>query len=403
MSLTDRWHRFLDELHEQGRYRRLAVPTGIDFSSNDYLGYGKLEPWAVDREPWTGTLRSTVHGSRSTPPISRSGQASRLLRGEHPLWERVEAELARWHGTEAVLVMTSGYSANEGLLSALIEPDDFLASDQLNHASIIDGARLAQAVRFVFRHNDLEHLEKGLRSAGERFRGADGSPALALQARRLHRELFIVTESLFGMEADHAPLQDLATLAEKYGAHLIVDEAHATGCFGTHGGGLVDELGLRSRVLATVHTGGKALGVCGAYICCSHLLKDVLVNRCRHLIFTTALPPILATWWLEMLNRVARDDSGRQALHQAAAFFRERLAEQGIVAGGRDYIVPIVLGDDAKAVRAAGTLQAAGLDIRAIRPPTVAVGTARLRISIHADHTSEELRTAAAAVGRAVR
>ncbi len=415
MSLSDRWQRFLNKLHERDRYRRLAVPTGIDFSSNDYLGYGKSQvasgQWPVNTDQKTreGAPSLATDGwplATGHWPLSRSGQASRLLRGEHPLWQQVEAELARWHGAEAALVMTSGYSANEGLLSALVEPGDFLASDRCNHASIFDGIKLSQAERFVFRHNDLAHLEEGLRAANV------GREAWAVERNEMApaprptppapRGLFIVTESLFSMEADRAPLQDLATLAEKYGAYLIVDEAHATGCFGAQGGGLVDELGLRSRVLATVHTGGKALGVCGAYICCSQLLREVLVNRCRHFIFTTALPPIIAEWWLEMLERVPQDVVRREALHQAAAFFREQLAGQGIVAQGRDYIVPIILGDDAKAMRAAQTLQAAGFDIRAIRPPTVPLGTARLRISIHADHTMEELRAAAVAVGKAV-
>ena len=152
MSLPERWRTMLDDLRSQGRYRQLALPRGIDFSSNDYLGYGKLP------------------GPDPTPQLSASGQASRLLRGEHELWERVETELARWHGAESALMMTSGYSANEGLLSALIEPGDFLASDEFNHASIIDGVRLGKGERFIFRHNDLNHLEEGLRRAADKRR-----------------------------------------------------------------------------------------------------------------------------------------------------------------------------------------------------------------------------------------
>jgi 7-keto-8-aminopelargonate synthetase-like enzyme len=282
------------------------------------------------------------------------------------------------------VVISSGYAANEGLLATVVEPDDWVASDALNHASIIDGLRLARAEKFLFSHNDLDHLEEGLKSAA--------------RTRPANRQLFVVTEALFGMEADCCPLDELVSLAERYAAVVIVDEAHATGCFGVQGSGLVDQAGLRQRVLATVHTGGKALGVGGAYVCCSALLKELLVNRCRHFIFTTALPPALGGWWLEALSRVRTDNDGRQTLHENAAFFRAELARHGVPGSGKDYIIPVVLGNDDSAVRAARMLQEAGWDIRAIRPPTVPAGTARLRISVHADHQRDLLRNAAAAV-----
>jgi 8-amino-7-oxononanoate synthase len=307
-----------------------------------------------------------------------------LLRGHHRIWDEVETALARWHGAESALVMTSGYTANEGLLSTVIEPRDWVASDELNHASVIDGLRLARPERFVYRHGDLDHLEAGLRAAA--------------RDRPAGRELFVVTESFFGMDGDVAPLEQLVPLAEQFGAQVIVDEAHSTGCFGPAGSGLVDAAGLRSRVLATVHTGGKALGALGAYVCGSASLRDWLINRCRHFIFTTALPPAVGAWWLAALRRVGSDDAGRAALHAAAVRFREALARQGIRAPGTAYIVPVVLGEDGPAVRAASRLRAAGWDIRAIRPPTVPAGTARLRISIHADHTPEALTAVAAAV-----
>ena len=359
MTLDSRWTNILDVLRAEGRYRSLVLPCGIDFTSNDYLGYG-------------GQALPEV------AELSRSGMASRLLRGQHAIWEEVETGLAQWHGAEAALMMTSGYTANEGLLSTVIESDDWVASDESNHASIIDGLRLTRPRRFIYRHNDLNHLEDGLRSAsGERF---------------------IVTESLFGMDGDRTPLAELADLAERHGAHLIVDEAHATGCFGPDGSGRVDELGLRQRVLATVHTGGKALGVPGAYLCCSARLKEYLVNRCRHLIFTTAPAPVLGAWWLAALRRVRADDAGRSALRANVALFRAALT-----APGSDYIVPVIVGDDARAVRIAGRIQELGYDVRAIRPPTVPVGTARLRVSIHADHGAELLREVAAVIAAAIR
>src|SRR5581483_7735863 len=249
MKLLERWSATLDALRAAGRYRSLVSPGGVDFASNDYLGYAALR---------------TAQDHHLLAKFARSGSASRLLRGHHPIWEEVEAALARWHGAEAALLMTSGYVANEGLLATVLEPHDWVASDQLNHASIIDGLRLARAERFVYRHNDLDHLEQGLRQAA--------------RARTRERQLFVVTESLFGMDGDLAPLQQLVQLAERYEAHLIVDEAHATGCFGAAGSGCVDAAGLRGRVLATVHTGGKALGVMGAYVCGPARLRELLIN-----------------------------------------------------------------------------------------------------------------------------
>jgi 8-amino-7-oxononanoate synthase len=372
MSLFERWRLHLKALRGQGRLRTLQNPHGIDFCSNDYLGYARH-------------LQADMPAGAEV--LSRSGSASRLLSGNHPIWDKVESELARWHGAEAALVMTSGYVANQGLLATVIEKSDWVASDHLNHASIVDGLKLAGGTRHRFAHQDLASLEN-----------------LFLFMEPLRRpvaarsEIFIVTEALFSMDGDVAPLTALVELAERNGAHVIVDEAHSTGCFGSEGSGLVDALGLRSRVLATVHTGGKALAVPGAYICCSALLKEYLVNRCRHLLYTTALPPQVGAWWLEALEHVRTDTVQRQRLHDNARLFRQELEGRGVAALGRDYIVPVVLGDDAHALQAALALQGAGFDIRAIRPPTVPDGTARLRISIHADHDADTLRRAAAAV-----
>jgi 8-amino-7-oxononanoate synthase len=378
MSLRGRWSAVLDRLRAEDRYRRLSAPRGVDLASNDYLGYG-----GGDRS----AQRTAVPGEPRLLP--RSGMASRLLRGQHPIWDEVETTVARWHGAEAALMLTSGYAANEGLLSTIIEPQDWVASDALNHASIIDGLRLSRAERFIYRHCDLGHLESGLRSAAA--------------SRSASRQLFVVTESLFGMDGDLAPLEQIVPLAERYGASVIVDEAHSTGCFGPAGSGCVDAASLRGRVLATVHTGGKALGVAGAYVCGTALLRELLINRCRHFIFTTALPPSIGAWWLDALARVQADDAARAALHQGAATFRARLADQGVPALGDHYIIPVVLGADNKAVQAAERLREAGWDIRAIRPPSVPSGSARLRISIHADHAEETIVAAAAAVAGAVK
>ncbi len=368
MSLSERWSQLFEELESQGRLRFLSQPVGIDFTSNDYLGYGTGK-----RNPLPPHLEFPV-----------TGMASRLLRGHHPIWEQVETALAEWHGSENALMMTSGYAANEGLLSTLIEPQDWVASDQYNHASIIDGLRLSKADRFIFRHNDLAHLETALATASKK--------------RKANQQLFVVTESLFSMEGAISPLANLANLATRYEAHLIIDEAHATGCFGPQGSGLVNKTGIRPTVLATVHTGGKALGVMGAYICCSNQLKKLLVNRCRHLIFTTALPPLLGLYWLETLQKVKADEAGRGALHQRTREFRSHLQRHHLEPIGNSHIIPLLLGRDSFAQQAALQLQERGFDIRAIRPPSVPEKTARLRIAVHADHSANIVEKAAAAI-----
>ena len=356
MSVTDRWGNRLDDLGRLGQLRRLTEPRGIDFSSNDYLGFSK-------------------HRVPLDVEDARSGISSRLVRGNDPIWEQVEANLAAWQGAhETALMMTSGYVANEGLLATVIEPQDWVASDEFNHASIIDGIRLSKAEKYIYRHIDLESLESGLRQAS------------ATRAR--DRELFIVTEALFGMDGDRAQLHEIDKLAVKHDAYLIVDEAHSTGCFGYCSQGLWEG---GSRLLASVHTGGKALAVPGAFIACSDILKQYLVNRCRHFIYTTALPPVVGSWWNHAVDQARNHLLPGYKLHENASYFRQALVERGIAAKGDYYIVPIILGDNTVAVRAAEALQKEGFDVRAIRPPTVPVGTARLRISIHADHERAEL------------
>ncbi|MCX8140303.1 MAG: 8-amino-7-oxononanoate synthase [Thermogemmata sp.] len=366
MGLIDRWKITLNTLKSQDRYRNIRAGDGIDFTSNDYLGYGH------------GRCPISVEDQASLPV---TGMGSRLLRGHHPIWEQVEAQLAQWHGAESVLMMTSGFTANEGLLTTVIEPGDWVAADERCHASIYEALRICRPRKYIFKHNDLNHLEDGLRQE--------------TQIRPVGREMFIVTESIFSMDGDLAPLQDIVELAERYGAHLIVDEAHSTGCYGVNGSGLVDALHLRSRVLATVHTGGKALGLCGAYICGSHLLKEYLINRCRHLIFTTALPPLIGAYWCKGIQRVINDNSGRELLFRNVQLFRSLLHDSGWDIRGDSYIVPIVVGEDNKAVRLAQQLWLQGWDIRAIRPPSVPEYSARLRISLHADHTPDCLENLA--------
>ena len=385
MSLLERLQRYLNELRLQGRIRQLKFPTGIDFSSNDYLGYGKKSACVQ------GKLAPHLPVSPSPPlSLSRSGQASRLLRGQHELWEEVEARLARWHGAESALMMTSGYTANEGLLSSLLQPEDFLASDQCNHASIIDGARLAKAERFIFRHNDLNHLEEGLRRAA--------------QTRMPGRELFVITEALFGMEADRAPLRRITSLAQQLPGprHRGRGPQHRLFRPGRR------RPGRRARPARRSPGDG------------AHRRQGSWSLRGLHLLFTAAArgadqslpasdlhaPPCRPPWpnggwrcWRAFQPIIRPAD----LCMKLPLFSGPSLNARGSCRRASDYIVPVLIGDDGRAMRVAAALCSAGFDIRAIRPPTVPEGTARLRISIHADHTREQLQSAARAVSELAR
>jgi 8-amino-7-oxononanoate synthase len=371
----------LDRLESEGLHRRLRPASGIDLSSNDYLGFA-TDPVLSDR------LARTL----SHLPVGSTG--SRLLRGESALLEEVEAALARFVGRDAALLFPSGYQANVALLSALLRSGDAVFSDELNHASIIDGIRMGRAERVIYPHGDHAALRRALQG----FR-----PPGAPQGLRV-----IVTESLFSVDGDAAPLSELAGLAEEFSALLIVDEAHATGLFGSGptGGGLVQALGLSDRVFATVHTGGKALGAGGAWVAGDPDLKNYLVNVARPFIFSTAPIPALAV----LLNLVlghwhaVGEERAREVLNRAAAFrntlravaaalpkpvpgLREPVAgpgfrEPGLREPGLGPILPFVIGDNRRAVRTAARLQRQGFDARAIRPPTVPEGTARLRITV---------------------
>ncbi len=233
------------------------------------------------------------------------------LRGHHEIFERIEARLAAFSGTESALLFGSGYAANIGLLQALVSPDDLVLSDERNHASLIDGIRLTKAATRVFPHQDLGALEE------------------ALRAPRRGRAI-VVTESVFSMDGDCTPLEELCTVAEHGGAAVIVDEAHATGLYGARGSGRVEELGIRDRVLATIHTGGKALGSGGAWVAGSRALRDVLVNRARSFIFSTAPLPVVGAALEAGLQLTEREPGRRADVHRKSLLVRRALAEAGV-------------------------------------------------------------------------
>lgn len=346
----------LAALASQDQLRTLGAIHGVNLCSNDYLG--------LAGDP---RLRAAVASALDDGlPVASTG--SRLLSGNSEIWEQLESEIALFMGSKAALFFNSGYSANVGVLSTLIRPDDVVFSDAANHASIIDGLRLAGPRKVIFAHRDMNALERELHK---------NSSSAA--------QKFIVSESLFSMDGDCAPIGDLVALAERYGAELLIDEAHATGVTGPQGRGLVAASGFADRVLVSIHPCGKALASMGCFVCCSERLKQYLINRARTFIFSTALPPYMAAQIRAAIRIVAEAGRERSDLAALAEFLREKLRDAGFDTGlGDTQIVPVFLGDIERAVRFSALLNSAGFGVRPIRPPTVPAGTSRLRISLNA-------------------
>jgi 8-amino-7-oxononanoate synthase len=364
----------LDQIKEAGLYRRLRRvecdqgPTllldsreVINFSSNNYLG--------IANHP------SLARAAKEA--IDRYGcgsGASRLISGNMTLHEELEAELAAFKGSEAALVFNSGFQANTGILSTLTGEGDALFSDALNHASIIDGCRLSQAKTFVYAHCDLDQLEAALKQAAH------------------YRRKLIVTESIFSMDGDEAPLAGIVDLAERYGAMVMVDEAHATGLYGAAGAGVIAKLGLGDRVLVQMGTLGKALGGFGAYVAGSRALRELLINRCRSFIFTTSLPPAVMAMAIAAIDLVKREPQRREVLWHNCRSVAEGLRALGFQLGANSSpILPLIIGDSAKCMRFSEQLLERGVFAQGIRPPTVPPGTSRLRITLMATHTREHI------------
>jgi glycine C-acetyltransferase len=346
---------------DQGPTLRLDGREVINFSSNNYLGLAnhpslcKAAKEAIDR-----------YGCGSG--------ASRLISGNMTLHEELENKIAELKGTEAALVFNSGFQANTGIIPVLVGEEDVILSDALNHASIIDGCRLAHAKIFVYGHCDLDELERGLKNAPS-------------NSRKL-----IVTESLFSMDGDEAPLSDIVDLAEKHGAMMMVDEAHATGVYEPNGAGLVAKLGLGNRVLIQMGTLGKALGGFGAYVAGSKVLRELLINRCRSFIFTTSLPPAVMAMGIAAIDLVMREPERRQALWNNCQRLGRGLKELGYSLGNsQSQILPLIIGEATKCMQLSQDLLDRGVFAQGIRPPTVPPGTSRLRITLMAAHTPEHI------------
>jgi 8-amino-7-oxononanoate synthase len=362
LDLLKRFAGLLDDLKQRSVYRGLRATAGTDFTSNDYLALADSRRM---REVLIDALKRGV-------PSGSGG--SRLLRGNHPEHERLEEEAARFFGTKRALLFGSGYAANTALLSTLPQRGDLVVYDQYVHASSHDGMKLGRASVASFAHNDVDSADDAIRTW--RQGGGTGTP-------------WIVIESLYSMEGDRAPLAELKTLAERCGAFLIIDEAHATGVFGPDGRGLAAELEGSDHVLV-LHTGGKALGVSGAIVTGPSVLCDFLINRGRPFIFATAPPPLVATALCESLAILREEPERRTRLASLAAHARQAIRKQLGLPTPHSQILPVIIGESDPAMRIAEMIQTAGFDVRAIRPPTVPAGTSRLRISItlHLDESS---------------
>jgi 8-amino-7-oxononanoate synthase len=343
--------------------RALTEIAGVNLCSNDYLG--------LSESP--ALRQAVIEAVAATNRVGATG--SRLLSGHMQDWETLEDEFATFVGTDAALFFGSGYAANLGLITSLVAKDDVVFSDELNHASLIDGIRLSKARKIIYPHLNLHALEAGLRAeAGSRGRKV------------------VVTESVFSMDGDIAPLKKILELAERYDAALIVDEAHATGVHGQHGKGLAAADEIADRVFAVVHTCGKALASAGAFVCGSEILKEHLINHARTFIFTTALPPYIAGQIRAAMQLSNAMDQQRAALLENAKKFATALRADGWnVSETESQIVPVIIGGNVETIAAAAELQEKGFAVKAVRPPTVAVGQSRLRLSLTTLISPEEL------------
>lgn len=353
MKALSRLHSMLETLDARHRRRALAPRCGLDFASNDYLGLADSP--LLNRAAQKALERGV--------PLGSGG--SRLLRGNHPEHEALEEEAAAFFGAEAALFMGGGFQANQAIFSTLPAAGDLILYDDLVHASAHEGMRTGRAESRSFAHNDLADARRVL--ADRQATGGSG-------------QVWIAVESVYSMEGDIAPLTAMSELAVEHGAILVVDEAHATGVFGPNGKGLAH--GLAAEVL-TLHTCGKGLGVAGGLICGPQVMIDALINRARPFIFATAPSPFNAALVRAMLDQLQSDTSLTDAaiarMHHAHSEARRTGVPQDVL---NSQIIPVILGEEARTMEMAATLQAQGFDVRGIRPPTVPRGTSRLRVSV---------------------
>ncbi|MBB3649299.1 8-amino-7-oxononanoate synthase [Rhizobium sp. BK619] len=350
-------------LERRSRRRALTPHQGVDFTSNDYLGLANAP----------GVKAAISAAIDRGVPAGAGG--SRLLRGNHAEHETLEAQAAAFFGVEKVLYFGSGFAANVALFSTLPHRDDLIVHDALIHASAHDGISASKAQAVAVPHNDVEAFEQAIRRWREA--GGKGRP-------------WIAVESLYSMDGDQAPVADLANLADWHDGFLVVDEAHATGVLGPSGRGLASGVKSRGNVVV-LHACGKALGVSGALLGLPYVLADYMINRARNFIYSTAPSPLMAAGVREALRMVADEPERRMRLEHLKNFAGEQLSSRLGISPSGSQILPVMIGDNARSLRIADRMRAEGYDIRAIRPPTVPEGTARLRISITLNVDEEQI------------
>ncbi|WP_410687793.1 8-amino-7-oxononanoate synthase [Avibacterium paragallinarum] len=357
--------RQLPQLDHQGKMIVKDGRTMLNMSSNDYLGLANDD--ALKSEFLKNYGENLPHFTSSS---------SRLLTGSFAIYEQLESLMASRFEREACLLFNSGYHANIGILPAVANKKTLIVADKLVHASIIDGIRLSEADFVRYRHNDFNHLE-----------------TLLAKHQAHYQRMIIVTESIFSMDGDVVDLRQLVALKHRFGnVMLYVDEAHAIGAYGGMGLGIAEQQGCVQEIDFLVGTFGKALASMGAYVVCDQLLKDYLINKMRPLIFSTALPPICVAWTAFLFEKLPHFATRRQHLHQLSekvrCFFRENLAQSILSESG---IIPYIIGDNQKTVATAQALQQQGYYCLPIRPPTVPQGTSRIRLSLTADMSEQEV------------
>lgn len=361
-SLEERLAEKVDERKNNNSFRQLpGQSAGVDFCSNDYLGLAKSPE---------------IHQNISQLCISEyplGSTGSRLISGDSSQYQSVEQFLSDFHKGEATLMFNSGYDANVGFFSTIPQRGDIILYDELCHASIRDGIRLSLAKGYSFPHNDLSQLRLKL----EQFSG----------------NIFVTIESIYSMDGDSAPIEELVRLCEEFGTHLVVDEAHSTGIYGKHGEGLVVSLGLEDKIFSRLHTFGKAIGAHGAVWIGSTIVKDYLINYCRSFIYSTALPASSIAHIQSAYTFLSENPQRIVSLHRKIQLFKE-LVEDNRIIGFIPSDSPIqscIVSGNSNVKKVASHLQENGFDVRPILPPTVAEGKERIRICLHAYNTNDEI------------
>lgn len=377
MELNEQIESFLELRVSEGTLRSLSPVSGkmgsritingkelVDFTSNDYLG--------LSAHP--EMLSSAVRGQEK---FGAGSGGSRLLGGDNMLFRELEDKLNGFKGKPASLVFNSGYQCNIGVISTLFSEKDVIFADKLSHASILDGIKLSGARLFRFRHNDTDHLKE-----------------IIQKERNKYDNCAIITESVFSMDGDIAPLKQLCEIKNEFNALFFVDEAHATGLFGDNGSGMVRELGVTAEVDVIMGTFSKALGSFGAYISTTNKIREYLVNSCRSFIYSTSLPPGVIAANIKAIELVSSEKDRRDRIRELSRHFRSLLMSAGIKTPSMTQIIPVITGSNEKAVRLSGKLMDRGYYVKPVRYPTVAKGDARLRFSLNYGHSNKDIESA---------